>query len=167
HADAVVFRSEMVFQHAVFAFALVCEIAADDLVQHDGVQTAGGQVHEGGDVIAEGLQILEAGEDVGFLLDGVHGAAAFLRTDDTIGQVGLGLDGRCGGYHDDLVVGHAGLREVDVLLAFFGNGQAVPQNVNALAVEFRFLGAPVDGLEFDFHAQSLGGFTGQVDVKAD
>ena len=35
------------------------------------------------------------------------------------GQVGLGLDGRGAAHDDDLVVGHVGRGEADVLLALF------------------------------------------------
>ncbi|MCY1240838.1 hypothetical protein D9M72_537050 [compost metagenome] len=65
------------------------------------------------------------------------------------------------------MVGHVRGGEADVLLALFGDGQAVPQHVHALAVQLGFLGAPVDRLELDFQAQALAGFLGHVDVETD
>src|SRR5690606_24231050 len=126
-----------------------------------------GKVHQRGHVVAESLELLEALINLGFLLDGVDGAAALLSTDDLLCQVGLVLDIRTLSHHDDLVVGHVGLGEVDVLLAFFGNGQAVPKHIDTLAVQFGFLCAPVDRLEFNFDTQALGCFAGQINVETD
>jgi hypothetical protein len=99
--------------------------------------------------------------------DGVDGAAAVLHAHGLARQVGLGLDGRIGAHHHDLMVLHVGRGERDVLLALLGDGQAVPQRVHALAVQLGLLGVPVDGLELDLHAQALGGLARQVDVEAD
>ena len=78
-----------------------------------------------------------------------------------VGDVRASLD------DDDLAVSHVGIGKGDVLLARLQDGQAIPQHVDALAIEFGFLGAPVNGLEFHFHAQALGRFLGHIDVKSD
>ena len=166
HADAVVFGAEVVVQHAVFTGALADQVAAHHFVDHDGVEAAGGQVHQRGDVVAELLDFLDAAGDR-VLGDGVGGAAAILGADHLAGQIGLGLHRRGVADDDDLVVGHVGRGEADVFLAFFGDGQAVPEHVDALAVQLGFLGAPVDRLEFDLQAQALAGFLGHVDVETD
>ena len=166
-AHAIVFGAEVVVEHGIDVGLLGHVVPAHHLIDHHGIQAAGGQVHQGGHVVAKGLDVLERLEDGLVLLDGVHGTAAFLGADHLAGQISLGLDGGVGGHHDDLVVFHVGRGEQDVLLALFGDGQAVPQCVHALARELGFLGAPVDGLEFHFQAQALGGFLGHVDVKAD
>ena len=155
----------MGFQNHVVLGLLGHVVTAHHFVHHHGIQAAGGQVHQRGHVVAKGLEVLEALEDGVFLLHGVHSAAAFLGAHGLAGQIGLGLDGGAGCHHDDLVVFHVGRGEGNVLLALFGDGQAVPQRVHALARQFGFLGAPVDGLEAHFQAQALGGFLGHVDVK--
>src|SRR5690606_16849563 len=78
-----------------------------------------------------------------------------------------GLHRRAVGNQDDLVIGHVGRGEGDVLLALFGDGQAVPEHVDALAVELGFLGAPVDGLELDLDVHAARGLARHVDVEAD
>src|SRR5690606_42066440 len=100
-------------------------------------------------------------------IDGVNGAAAVLCAHYAAGQVGLGLHRRVGRHHDDLVIGHVWSREGDVFLAFFGDGQAVPEHIDTFAVELGFFGAPVDGLEFDFHVQAAHGFASHVDIETD
>src|SRR5690606_32397808 len=165
YAYAVVFRAEVVFQNAVFAFALLSQVATHHFVHHHGVQTAGRQVHQSRHVVAESLEFLEAFVDGRVLLDGVDCATAFLGTHNLLRQIGLGLDLGSARHQNDLMVSHIRLGEVDVLLALFGDGQAVPQNIYTLAVQFSFLGAPVDRLEFDFDAKTLGGFTGQVNIE--
>ena len=100
-------------------------------------------------------------------MNGFHRAAAVLHADHFAGQLRFGRDGRLVGHHDDLAVFQVGLGEQDVGLALFGNRQAVPQHVDALAVELGFLGAPVDRLEAHVNAQAFAGLFGQIDVKAD
>src|SRR5690606_7221046 len=43
YTHAVVFSTEVVFEHTVFALALVSQITTHDFIEHDGIQTAGGQ----------------------------------------------------------------------------------------------------------------------------
>src|SRR5256885_4445896 len=91
-SHALVLGSEVVLEPQVLASLLGHVEAPHDLVDHDGVQAAGRQVHQRGDVVAEGLQVLEAGGHGGVLLDGVHGRAAILRAHDLACQAGLVLD---------------------------------------------------------------------------
>ena len=56
---------------------------------------------------------------------------------------------------------------MDYLFPFGVDGEAVPDGVDTFAVQFGFLGAPVDRLEFHFHAGAFSRFPGQVDVEPD
>ena len=156
----------MFVEDGVFARLLGGVVATDDFIDDQRIEAAGGQVHQGGDVVAEFLQLLDglAGR---VLVDGLDSAGAFLYADHLAGQIGLGLDGGLGSDDDDLTVFQVRRGEGDLFLARFGNGQAIPQHVDTLAAQFGFLGVPVDRLELDFGAKALGGLTGEVDVETD
>ena len=65
------------------------------------------------------------------------------------------------------MVFEVGCGEQNLGLAFFGDCQTIPQQIDTLAGKFGFLGVPVDRLERRRDAQALGGFLGEIDIEAD
>ena len=129
---------------------------------------AGLELHEGGVVVADGL---EGGEGRGHV-----GLVGILAGEDLIGGgVGLGDDGLAGEareirdagvllYHNDLGVDHVIAREGVVVLAAL-DGEAVPDAVDGAGVHKGVLGVPVDGLELNLPVVTLGGLLGELKVE--
>ena len=151
----------------VFARFFAGVVAANHFVNHHGVQSASGQIHECSYVVAKGFDFFQRFVEGFVFVHGIHGAAAVLHANHLAGKVSLVLYRRAAGNDDDLVVHHIGLGEGHVFLALFGNGHAVPQRIDAVAFEFGLFGAPVNGLEFGFDVHALGCFACHVDVVAD
>ena len=151
----------------VFARFFAGVVAANHFVNHHGIQSASGQIHERSYVIAKGFDFFERFVEGFVFVHGIHGTAAILHANHLAGKVSFAFYRRAFCNNDDLVVHHIGFGEGHVLLALFGNGHAVPQSIYAVAFEFGLFGAPVDRLEFGFNVHALGCFACHVDVVAD
>ena len=143
------------------------DVAGDDDVHDDGIDSAGFEVKVGVEVRIVFDLFFEGGFEFRVGVDGVDGGGTSLDADHFSFQVGKVFDAGVGGDDDDLAVFDVRFSEGHVGDAFVGDRHAVPDHVDLFLGEFHFFGGPVDRLESDFDAESLSDFFGEVDVETD
>lgn len=133
-----------------------------------GVDSAGLELHEGGVVVADGLERGEGGFKVSLgrfvAREHVVGGRVGLRDDVLAGKIGEALDAATLLHDDDLGIQHVGIREGVVVLAAF-HGEAVPDAGDGAGVEERVLRVPIDGLELDVPTVAAGNLGAEVKVE--
>ena len=144
-------------------------VLRDGEVAGHSVDGAGLELHEGGVVIADGLERGEGGSEVGLsrlvAREHVIGGRVGLRDDVLAGKIGEALDAAALLHDDDLSIQHVGIGEGVVVLAAF-HGEAVPDASDGAGVEERVLCVPIDGLELDVPAVAAGNLGSEVEVEA-
>ncbi len=167
-ADAVVLAREALVQDAVAALLVADVEGRDGVVGGDGVHGAALEHHEGGVVLADGLELRERRAQrrlLAALGEQVVGGRVRLRDHVLLGEVRKRLDGGVRLDDNDLAVLHVRARERIVVLARL-DGEAVPDAGDLAAVEQAVLRVPRDRLGRVAPPLELADGTGEVEVEA-